>query len=284
MDARRRLYRLMVVGAAVVALTAGCAGPSPTPQSLSTTAIPTPQATSSLAPSFSLSPSSSSTPPPSSAALTPSPLALVTPPAPSTSTPSPSTRPSLADVLAELRVAPEHRTGYRRTLFRIWIDADGNGCDTRHEVLIAEAIVAPTVSARCALSGGRWISLYDGLTFTDASKLDIDHVVPLAEAWDSGAYRWTAARRQAFANDLGVSWSLIAVSAASNRSKGDKDPAGWLPPLPGYRCEYLAVWVAIKERWSLAVDPAEKSAIAGEAGCQDTPVPLVTPVGGAALP
>ncbi|HEX7474251.1 MAG TPA: HNH endonuclease family protein, partial [Candidatus Limnocylindrales bacterium] len=118
----------------------------------------------------------------------------------------------------------------------------------------------------------------------DSSKLDIDHVVPLAEAWDSGAYRWDAARRRAFANDLGVSWSLIAVSAASNRSKGDKDPAEWLPPLASYRCQYLAVWVAIKTRWNLAVDAAEKSAIAGETECASTPVPTATPVGVAAPP
>jgi len=273
MDARRRLYRLLVVGAAVVALAADCGGPSPTPPSPAATTAP-PPATTSPAPT-----ASTSSPPPS-----PSPLALLTPPVSGSPAPPPSAPLTLADVLAGLRVAPEHRTGYKRTLFRIWIDADGNGCDTRHEVLIAEAIVAPKVSAACALSGGRWTSLYDGLTFTDASQLDIDHVVPLAEAWDSGAYRWTAARRQAFANDLGVSWSLIAVSAASNRSKGDKDPAGWLPPLAGYRCRYLAVWVSIKERWSLAVDPAEKTAIAGATGCQATPVPLVTPVGGAAVP
>ena len=275
MDARRRLYRLLMVGAAVVALTAGCGGPAPTPSPSTATTRP---ATASLAPPASPSLSTTSSTPPAS------PLALLSPPVSGSPAPTSSAPLSLADVLAELRVAPEHRTGYRRTLFRIWIDADKNGCDTRHEVLIAEAIVAPNVSARCALSGGRWTSLYDGLTFTDASKLDIDHVVPLAEAWDSGAYRWTAARRQAFANDLGVAWSLIAVSAASNRSKGDKDPAEWLPPLPSYRCQYLAIWVAIKERWSLAVDAAEKAAIAGATGCQATPVPLATPVGGGALP
>lgn len=275
MDVRRRLVRLIVVGAAIVALTTDCGGPSPTPPS-----TPTPEPTLSVAPPSSpaLSPSLTSSPPATSSPLTPSPLALLSPPAPSPA------QPSLATVLAALPVVPEHRAGYKRTLFRLWIDADGNGCDTRKEVLIAEAIVAPRVSARCVLSGGRWVSLYDGLKFTDSSKLDIDHVVPLAEAWDSGAYRWDAARRRAFANDLGVSWSLIAVSAASNRSKGDKDPAEWLPPLASYRCQYLAVWVAIKTRWSLVVDAAEKSAIAGETGCASTPVPTAAPVGVAAPP
>ena len=180
----------------------------------------------------------------------------------------------MASVLAGLSVAPERRTGYRRSLFRLWIDADGNGCDTRHEVLIEEAIVAPKVSADCLLTGGTWLSLYDGRTFTDPRKLDIDHVVPLAEAWDSGAYAWDAARRKAFANDLSVSWTLIAVSAASNRSKGDKDPAEWLPPSASYTCQYLAIWVTIKARWHLAVDPAEKTAIASRSDCQATLVPV----------
>lgn len=167
----------------------------------------------------------------------------------------------LASVLATLVVAPEHRTGYARTLFELWIDADGNGCDTRHEVLIAEAVVAPGVGSRCSLSGGRWISDYDGLTFTNASSLDIDHVVPLAEAWDSGAFRWTADRRKRYANDLDVPWALIAVSATSNRSKGDQDPADWLPPLVSFRCTYVTMWIEVKARWSLTVDPAEDAAL-----------------------
>ena len=142
-------------------------------------------------------------------------------------------------MLAGLTVAPEQRTGYQRTKFKLWVDADHDGCDTRKEVLIAEAIVAPRIKAGCTLSGGAWLSLYDRLRFTASSKLDIDHVVPLAEAWDSGAWRWTAARRQAFANDLGKSWVLIAVSAHSNRSKGDRDPAGWMPASASYTCRYL---------------------------------------------
>jgi hypothetical protein len=187
----------------------------------------------------------------------------------------PGATSTLATVLASLRVAPERRTGYTRTLFRLWIDADHNGCNTRQEVLIAEAITAPKVLAKCVLSGGRWLSRYDGLTFSAAGKLDIDHVVPLAEAWDSGAWAWTPARRQAYANDLGVPWSLIAVSATSNRAKGDQDPAEWLPPLSTYRCRYLADWVAIKARWGLSVDSKEKSAIAAFTACRATPVRVV---------
>jgi hypothetical protein len=204
-------------------------------------------------------------------------VSSLAPPVPDPATTPPAGTSSLGAVLAALPVAPEQRAGYSRNLFVHWIDADKDGCDTRREVLLQEAIVAPTVGAGCALSGGKWLSLYDNLTFTDPGLLDIDHVVPLAEAWDSGAYGWDAARRQAFANDLGVTFALIAVSAASNRSKSDADPAEWLPPNAAYRCQYLGDWVAVKARWSLAVDPVEKVAIASEAACQDTLI-LVRPL------
>jgi hypothetical protein len=95
--------------------------------------------------------------------------------------------------ISGLPVATEVRTGYARDKFHLWIDADGDGCNTRNEVLIAEATTKPTVGASCALSGGRWLSYYDNATWTLASDLDIDHLVPLAEAWDSGARNWTAA-------------------------------------------------------------------------------------------
>ncbi len=145
---------------------------------------------------------------------------------------------------------------------------DGDGCDTRREVLIAEAVKAPIVGSNCYLTDGRWISLYDGIETTDPSTFDVDHVVALAEAWDSGASGWSADRRTRFANDLGVDWALIAVSASSNRSKSDRDPSDWLPPLLGVRCEYLSMWIAVKVRWTLSVDPAERTALeAGVGGC-----------------
>jgi len=190
---------------------------------------------------------------------------ILSPAGPSTSVPSPSPDSSgeltLAGLLAKLRVATEARAGYDRSLFEHWIDADGDGCNTRYEVLIEEAVVPPLVSAGCQLTGGSWVSLYDGLSFTDLGELDIDHVVALAEAWDSGASGWSAARRRDFANDLGAWWSLVAVSAASNRSKSDQDPADWLPPAPGAGCSFIGAWLASKARWDLAVDAREERAI-----------------------
>jgi hypothetical protein len=145
--------------------------------------------------------------------------------------------------------------GYSRNLFKHWIDVDKDGCNTRYEVLIAEAIVKPKVGARCYLTGGKWRSPYDGKVFTNPTGLDIDHMVPLAEAWRSGAWAWTAAQRMDFANDLDDSRSLLAVTASLNRSKGDRDVAAWLPIKA--QCNYISNWIAVKWRFDLTVDPAE---------------------------
>jgi hypothetical protein len=176
-------------------------------------------------------------------------------------------------LLAGLATAVEHPGGYARTLFVHWIDADRDGCNTRKEVLIAESRTTPRLGPGCSVSGS-WRSAYDGVTTTSASSFDIDHVVALKEAWDSGAWAWTSARREAYANDLSDSRSLRAVSAASNRAKSDKDPAQWLPPLASFRCTYATEWVVIKVRWRLSVDALERTALKHILeGC---PAPTVT--------
>lgn len=180
---------------------------------------------------------------------------------PSPPAPPPLGQLPLPELLALLQVASEDRTGYDRALFPHWIDADSNGCDTRREVLLAEAVDPPSIGAGCYLIGGRWVSLYDGIETTDPSTFDIDHVVALAEAWDSGASAWSLERRTRFANDLGVEWSLIAVSANSNRSKSDRDPTNWLPPMASARCEYLGMWLGVKVRWRLSIDAIERTSI-----------------------
>ena len=164
-------------------------------------------------------------------------------------------------LLGQLVVATGAQSGYDRGLFHHWIDANGDGCDTRDEVLIGEAVVRPTVGLGCRLTGGRWRSAYDAIVVTNASALDIDHFVPLAEAWRSGASDWSADTREAFANDLGYPLSLIAVTAGSNRSKSDQDPATWLPTLNSFRCTYVATWVAVKWRWRLTIDAVEQAAL-----------------------
>jgi len=184
----------------------------------------------------------------------------------------PTARISISAALSRLKVQSEYQSGYSRDKFGSrWTDADGDGLDTRAEVLIAESKVRVFISGGIVRTG-KWISLYDNRTWKNASSLDIDHVVALSEAWKSGAYRWSASRRLAFANDLGVSWSLRAVTNYVNRSKGDRDPDSWLPPYRAATCTYLVGWVAVKLRWGLSVDADEKSAISAawrERGCAD---------------
>ncbi|MEV6477261.1 HNH endonuclease family protein [Streptomyces sp. NPDC051657] len=182
----------------------------------------------------------------------------------------------LADAVGLLQVTEEDRTGYTRSSFKHWNSGDdkSDGCNTRAEVLISEAIVAPTVEADCKLSGGTWRSYYDGQEVTSAGALDIDHMVPLAEAWDSGAFTWTAARREAYANDQGSTVSLVAVTARSNRQKSDRDPADWMPPSPEAQCRYVGEWVSTKLRWQLTADDRELEALKvyAEGLCEDTVV------------
>ncbi|MEU1853721.1 DUF1524 domain-containing protein [Streptomyces sp. NPDC019990] len=186
----------------------------------------------------------------------------------------------LAEAVTQLPVAAEDRTGYdREQSFGGWIDADRDGCNTRMEVLLEEAIVPPAVTGRCTLAGGRWYSWYDGTWIDGPRGVDIDHLVPLAEAWDSGASAWTRQRRVAYANYLDDARHLEAVSSRSNRQKADQDPTTWLvPDNPAERCRYLANWTTVKLQWGLTVDPAERNTLTfGAAECLGTDV-TVNPV------
>ena len=158
-----------------------------------------------------------------------------------------------------LTVAADQLSGYERSLFKHWIDADKDRCDTRKEVLIQEAVELPKLGRGCVLNGGQWISSYDALATNDYSTLDIDHMIPLSEAWRSGAWKWSPAQREAFANDLTDSRVLIAVTASLNRQKSDQDPSTWLPP--ENKCTYVSNWIAVKVRYSLTVDPSEANAL-----------------------
>ncbi|GGZ11274.1 HNH endonuclease family protein [Streptomyces poonensis] len=172
--------------------------------------------------------------------------------------PTPVSAATARSYLASLTVATEDRTGYNRDLFPHWITISG-ACNTRETVLKRDGSNVVTDSA-CASTSGSWYSQYDGATWTAASDLDIDHLVPLAEAWDSGADSWTTSRRQAFANDL-TRPQLIAVTDNVNQAKGDQDPATWMPSRTAYRCTYVRAWVQVKYYYGLSVDSAEKSAL-----------------------
>ncbi|MGW0778899.1 GmrSD restriction endonuclease domain-containing protein [Streptomyces sp. NPDC002835] len=152
----------------------------------------------------------------------------------------PADRTPLIEAIDLLTVAPETEGDYNRRDFKHWNTGldEGDGCDTREELLVAEAIKPPTKGEGCKLTGGQWLSYYDGVTVEKASALDVDHMVPLEEAWSSGAHDWDTNRREAYANDLDAQRSLVAVTAKTNRSKGRKDPAEWLPPSPEALCIY----------------------------------------------
>ncbi|MFB7759238.1 HNH endonuclease family protein [Streptomyces xiamenensis] len=175
-------------------------------------------------------------------------------------TAAPPNIPSAATARTELnalRVAAEgSMTGYSRDLFPHWTSS--GGCTTRQTVLKRDGSNV-VVDSNCQPTSGSWYSPYDGVTVTSASGVDIDHIVPLAEAWRSGANSWTTDTRRSFANDLS-SPQLIASSASSNRSKGDQDPADW-KPVSSYQCTYARMWIRAKYRWNLSVDSAEKTAL-----------------------
>lgn len=182
---------------------------------------------------------------------TPTPAATLPPAIPSAST--------AQSQLNALTVRTEGSlTGYSRDLFPHWSTVSG-ACNTRETVLRRDGS-GVVVNSSCAATSGSWFSPYDGITETAASDIDIDHVVPLAEAWRSGASSWTTSRRQSFANSLDTA-QLIAVTDNSNQSKSDRDPAAWQPTRTSFRCTYARMWIGTKYSWSLTLQSAEKSAL-----------------------
>lgn len=194
--------------------------------------------------------------------------------------PTPPARPSTVAVLAPgeavtaLALAPttgrRAQTDYRRDAFgTAWSDVDGNGCNQRDDVLLRDAAgsVRTAPQGRCEhdVLAGTWIDPYDGTHVTldnlkepaQARAIQIDHVVPLAEAWRSGAAGWDETRRRQFANDLDV---LVAATGRTNASKADSDPAAWRPRAP-FQCDYALRWITVKSAYGLAVDDSERRAL-----------------------
>ncbi|MFI2075102.1 HNH endonuclease family protein [Streptomyces triculaminicus] len=164
-------------------------------------------------------------------------------------------REELAELVVE---APHSMDGYSRAKFPHWIKQMGT-CDTREVVLSRDGGNVRTDS-ECRAVSGTWTSAYDGKVLGAASQVDIDHMVPLANAWRSGADGWDTGKRKAFANDL-TNPQLIAVSAGSNRSKGDQSPDQWQPPLASYWCTYARAWTHVKHLYRLRVTQPEQAAL-----------------------
>ena len=166
--------------------------------------------------------------------------------------------------LTPLVIAPaSHTNTYRRTAdFGGWLEV--RGCqDTRATLLIRTSTVKVTFtsSKRCTVKTGHWTDPWSGVTTTVAHNFDIDHTVPLANAWAHGASSWTKARRVAYANDLTDANHLVPIALSENRSKGDRGPESWKPPSHGAWCKYATVWDRIKAKWHLSATAAEWSAL-----------------------
>jgi hypothetical protein len=168
-------------------------------------------------------------------------------------------RVSSRRLVRSLAVARERNRGFAPKKLPTWLDTDGDGCTTRAEVLIAESVSAPTVRSGCQVTKGRWLSRLDGTRTATLSRLRIEHLVPLREAWASGARRWAGASRADLANDMGYRFALNVSTKRVLRDRGAAEPQRWLPSRRAARCTYVAQWVAMKWRWRLTVDRAEKS-------------------------
>jgi hypothetical protein len=184
--------------------------------------------------------------------------------------PTPPSKDDARAMLAELTVAPAgSMAGYSREEFPHWESAtdfgwslppgtpDPESCDARDAALLRDGENVE-VGEYCDVEGGEWVDPFAGGTLTDPSDVDVDHMVPLAESWRSGASTWSITDRERYAN---VPVVLLSVDAGQNRSKGDKDPAAWRPPNEAYHCEYARRWIAIKSEWNLAVDAPERDAL-----------------------
>ena len=158
---------------------------------------------------------------------------------------------------------PSEIPDYDRDDWDHWNDADRDCQDTRQEVLIAESSVAVVYKddRECRVASGRWTDPYTGDVVEDPGKLDVDHMVPLANAHASGGHAWSEERKELYANSLRYPEHLIAVTASANRSKGADGPDGWRPPDRAYWCQYASDWIAIKKEWGLTGTEPEAAAL-----------------------
>jgi 5-methylcytosine-specific restriction endonuclease McrA len=151
---------------------------------------------------------------------------------------------------------------YNRSEWKHWIDKDKDCQDTRQEVLIEESVIPVTFDQdSCKVVSGLWVCYYTGSIITDPKYLQIDHVVPLKNAYVSGGWKWDSARKRKYANYMEDTDHLVAVVSRANQSKGSRSPDLWKPNNKKYWCEYAINWIVIKLLWELDTTEEEDTAL-----------------------
>ena len=230
-----------------------CSDTTPAPEE-----VPTPIQVSSgtAAPASTDAPVSTETP-----AERPTAAPKATPaPEPTVATPVLQEAVTLTIAIAPI---PTGIPAYSRSQWKHWVDADGDCQDARQEVLIAESLVPVTFETdrKCRVETGRWFGVFTGAYFEDPGDVDVDHMVPLKNAHNSGGWDWSPAMKEEYANNLGDDDHLIAVQDNANQSKGARGPDEWMPPDETYWCQYAQDWAEIKARWKLTMTDPEVEAV-----------------------
>ena len=198
---------------------------------------------------------------------TPQPPPTAAPPPPSSPTPAPTITSTGTDapviLVLELAEVADDLPAYDRRHWRHWRDADRDCQDARQEVLVAESFTPVVFKSadECRVESGSWVGPYTGIAVSDPSKLDVDHMVPLANAHRSGASGWSRDRKADYANNLDYADHLIATTRSANRSKGSDGPEDWRPPDETYWCDYAIDWSTIKSDWGLTATAREADAL-----------------------
>ena len=207
-----------------------------------------------------ISPSPSPTPPPTPLSTATATVSLTPTPA---SVPTASTTDQVVVLTLLVAGIPDDLPKYDRKDWRHWLDEDRDCQDARQEVLVAESLaqVVFKTADECKVESGSWVGPYTGTAVSDPGELDVDHMVPLANAHRSGGWSWDRDRKADYANSLAYADHLIATTRSANRSKGSKGPEDWRPPDEGYLCDYAIDWVTIKSEWGLTATAREAEAL-----------------------
>ena len=226
-----------------------------------------------------VTPTSQATPESTTATASPSPASPTgTPtPEPTREQSPPSTTPEIRpETVLSISVSPVPADipGYDRSEWKHWNDEDGDCQDARQEVLVSESLVEVTFETdrNCRVATGRWYGAFTGAYVEAPGDLDVDHLVPLKNAHDSGGWAWNSAGKEEYANYLGDPDHLIAVTSGANRSKGAKGPEEWMPPDQGYWCRYATDWTEVKFEWGLTMTQGEAEAVIAMLDTCDEPV------------